>query len=58
MATVEQNCLAGCEMDCFYFGCLKKDEGCDKYKRLRAGERYNAKGELIEKADEKRLNGG
>lgn len=28
-----QNCFAGCQMDCYYFGCLKIDN-CDKFKKL------------------------
>ena len=28
-----QNCFADSQMDCYYFGCLKK-ETCDKFKKL------------------------
>ena len=28
-----QNCFANSQMDCYYFGCLKK-ETCDKFKKL------------------------
>lgn len=42
---VIQGCFAGCEMDCYYFGCLKKSE-CEQFKRFERGERLDNRGRV------------
>lgn len=43
-----QGCFAGCEMDCYYFGCVDREK-CEQFKRFKKGERLNARGEVVEK---------
>lgn len=45
---VIQGCFAGCEMDCYYFGCVDREK-CEQFKRFQKGERLNARGEVVDK---------
>lgn len=55
---VIQECFACSNMDCYYFECLKRFEGCKKFKLFERGMRLNAKGEVVEEAKKEVLNGG
>lgn len=52
---IVQGCLAGCVMDCYFFGCVEREK-CDQFKRFEKGERIRPDG-TVEQSIEGKENG-